>query len=69
MNIMFRNFSLFTAFACLMFPSISFAGGFWYGFQKYWSGFLADQDGVVMTVLGAGLIGMFIIVGGGKWKK
>ena len=65
---MFRNLSLFTAFLWLVLPTPSYASGFWYGFQKYWTGFLGEQDGVLLTVLGAGLLGGLIIASG-KWKR
>ncbi|WP_020470317.1 hypothetical protein [Zavarzinella formosa] len=65
---MFRYLSLFTAFLWLLLPTPSYASGFWYGFKKYWAGFLADQDGVVMTVIILGIVGV-LIISSGKWKK
>lgn len=66
---MFRNFCYLTGLLWLLLPTPSYAASFWSGFKKYWGGFLAEQNGVVMVVLGVGAFGVAIIMFGGKWKK
>ena len=45
------------------------AGGYWSQFSDYWFGRLRQQSGMVLVVLGAGALGIAIIVCGNKWKK
>ena len=49
-------------------PTPAFAGGYWTAFTKYWWSFVADTDGVVVTVLIVGVIALLIITRG-KWAK
>jgi len=65
---MFRHLSLFAALLCLAFPAPSHAAGFWHGFQKHWSTFIAEQNGVVVLAVIVGIIGVLIICSG-KWKR
>lgn len=52
----------------LVTPTPAFAGSFWTGFTKYWSSFIGDADGVVVTVLVIGAIALLIITRG-KWGR
>ncbi len=65
---MFRHLSLFAVFLCLALPTPSYASGFWYGFQKHWTTFIAEQNGVVIMVIVVGVVGVLIITSG-KWKR
>ena len=49
-------------------PAPAFAGQYWAGFKKFWSGYLGQTSGVVMTVVVVGAIALFIITRG-KWGK
>ena len=68
---MFRPLCLFTVLFWLSMPTPSFAAsaGYWYNFKKYWTDFLGAQNGVVMTVMVVGAIGVTIIMFGGRWKR
>ena len=58
-----------TAAGCLLAaPSPVFASSYWAGFKKFWTSFIADTDGVVVTALIVGLASLFIITRG-KWGK
>jgi membrane protein YdbS with pleckstrin-like domain len=52
----------------LLVPTPAFAGGYWTAFTKYWSSFVADADGVIVTVIIVGIISLLIITRG-KWAK
>ncbi|HEX3148779.1 MAG TPA: hypothetical protein VHR66_11890 [Gemmataceae bacterium] len=52
----------------LLIPTPAFAGGYWTAFTKYWSGFVSNADGVIITVLVVGVISLIIITRG-KWAK
>ena len=52
----------------LLVPTPAFAGGYWAAFAKYWSSFIADADGVIVTALVVGVISLLIITRG-KWAK
>jgi hypothetical protein len=52
----------------LLLPTPAFAGAYWSGFSKYWTSFVANADGVVLTALLIGVISLFIITRG-KWSK
>jgi hypothetical protein len=60
--------ALAAAGCLLLAPTPAHASTYWYAFKKFWSNFLGDQNGVVMTVLIIGLISLFIITRG-KWRK
>jgi hypothetical protein len=61
--------AVIAAAGCLLVaPTPAFAGGYWTGFQKFWSAFLANTQGVVGTAIIVGLISLFIITRG-KWSK
>jgi hypothetical protein len=61
--------AVIAAAGCLLVaPTPVFAGGYWTGFQKFWSSYIANTSGVVMTALLVGLISLFIITRG-KWSK
>ncbi len=45
-----------------------FARSYWGGFIDHWSKAFQNQDSVVLVVLGAGVVGVFIITRA-KWKK
>ena len=49
-------------------PAPAFAGSYWTGFKKYWSSFIGQASGVVITALVVGAISLFIITRG-KWGK
>lgn len=63
-----RPAAIAAASLSLLLPSPAFAGGYWSAFAKYWSGFVADADGVIITVLIVGVISLIIITRG-KWAK
>jgi len=42
--------------------------GYWQGFKKFWSDYLSQTDGVVLTVLVIGAVSLIIITRG-KWAK
>ena len=52
----------------LLQPSPLLAAGFWSGFKHYWFSFFGAQNGIVMSVIGLGLLGIFIVTRG-KWRK
>ena len=52
----------------LLAPTPAFAGGYWTSFTKFWSAFVSDADGVIVTVLIVGVISLIIITRG-KWAK
>jgi len=57
------------AAACLLAaPTPVFASGYWHGFVKFWTSFVARTDGVVLVALIVGVISLFIITRG-KWGK
>jgi hypothetical protein len=59
----------FLAAGCLLSaPTPAFAGAYWNGFKKFWSDFLMQTDGVVLTALLVGAVSLFIITRG-KWIK
>ena len=61
--------AVLAAAGCLLLvPSPAFAGGYWRGFQKYWSSYIGNTSGIVMTALVVGAISLFIITRG-KWSK
>jgi len=51
-------------------PTALFAAetDYWSGFEEFWTGGLKRTSGVVLTVLGVGVVSMFIITRS-KWKK
>jgi len=63
-----RPAALLAAGLLLLAPRPAFAGGYWYGFKSFWLSFVRDTDGVVITALVVGAIGLFIITRG-KWLK
>jgi hypothetical protein len=44
------------------------APGYWSRFKGYWSGVFANQSGVALVVVLAGIVSLFIITRG-KWRK
>ena len=61
--------AVLAAAGCLLVaPTPAFANGYWTGFQKFWSSYLANTSGVVGTVIVVGIISLFIITRG-KWNK
>lgn len=52
----------------LLTPQPSFASGYWTSFKKYWSDYVGQQNGIVMTVLVVGVISVFIVTRG-RWRK
>jgi hypothetical protein len=63
-----RPAALAAAGLLLLAPTPLYAAGYWTGFKKFWTSFLADADGVVITAIVVGLISLFIITRG-KWIK
>lgn len=63
-----RPAAIAAAVSLLLAPAPAFANGYWTGFKRFWSSFLADVDGVVLTALVVGAISLFIITRG-KWGK
>ena len=49
-------------------PAPVLASEYWTGFKKFWGGYVAQQNGVVMTALIVGVISVFIVTRG-RWKK
>jgi hypothetical protein len=45
----------------LLAPAPAFAGGYWYGFKKFWTDFVAEQEGVVLVAVIVGIISLIII--------
>jgi hypothetical protein len=45
----------------LLAPTPAFASGYWIGFKRFWTDFVADQDGVVVVALIVGAISLLII--------
>ncbi|HEY8505518.1 MAG TPA: hypothetical protein VIL46_13120 [Gemmataceae bacterium] len=41
---------------------------YWYGFLRYWSKSLVEQDGIILTVVVVMVVSIFIITRG-KWRK
>jgi len=56
-----RPAALLAAGLTLLAPAPAFAGGYWYGFKRFWTDFVADQDGVVVVALIVGAISLLII--------
>jgi len=56
-----RPAALAAAGLSLLLPAPAFAGGYWYGFKRFWTDFVADQDGVVVVALIVGAISLLII--------
>ena len=52
----------------LLAPAPAFAGSYWEGLKRYWTGFVGNASGVVITALVVGAISLFIITRG-KWGK
>ena len=45
----------------LLAPAPAFAGGYWYGFKKFWTDFVGEQDGVVVVAILVGIVSLLII--------
>jgi hypothetical protein len=56
-----RPAALLAAGLPLLAPANAFAGGYWIGFKRFWTDFVADTDGVVVVALLVGAISLFII--------
>ena len=57
------------AVGCLLVGSTpAFASGYWYGFKRFWTDYIAQTDGAILTAIVVGLISLFIITRG-KWAK
>ena len=56
-----RPAALLAAGLLLAIPSPAFAGGYWYGFKKFWTDFVAEQDGAVLVAVIVGIISLLII--------
>ena len=56
-----RPAAFLAASLMLIAPAPAFAGGYWYGFKKFWTDFLAEQDGVVVVAIIVGIISLLII--------
>ena len=56
-----RPAALLAAGLLLFAPTPAFAGGYWIGFKKFWTDFIADTDGVVLIALIVGVISLLII--------
>jgi hypothetical protein len=64
-----RPAALAAAGCLLSAPAPALAGsGYWQGFKKFWSDYLFQTDGIVLTVLIIGAVSLFIITRG-KWQK
>ena len=44
------------------------AGGYWYGFKRFWGGIFGSVGGVVLIALAVGATSLIIITRG-KWRK
>jgi len=56
-----RPAALAAAGLLLLAPAPAFAGGYWYGFKRFWSDFVGDTDGVVTVAIVVGIISLLII--------
>ena len=56
-----RPAALLAAGLTLLAPAPAFASGYWYGFKRFWTDFLADQDGVVIVAVLVGIVSLLII--------
>ena len=56
-----RLSALLAASLLLLAPAPAFAGGYWYGFKKFWTDFVAEQEGVVLVAVIVGIISLLII--------
>lgn len=56
-----RPAALAAAGLLLALPAPAFAGGYWYGFKKFWTDFVAEQDGAVLVAIVVGIISLLII--------
>jgi len=63
-----RPAAIAAAASMLLAPTPVFAGQYWEGFKRYWTGFVGNASGVVITALVVGAISLFIITRG-KWAK
>lgn len=63
-----RPAALAAAGLVLLAPAPAFAGAYWTGFKRFWSDYVGQANGVVLTVLVVGAISLFIITRG-KWAK
>jgi hypothetical protein len=63
-----RPAALLAAGCLLLTPAPAFAGSYWHGFKKFWTDFLGQTDGVVLTVIVVGIVSLIIITRG-KWVK
>jgi hypothetical protein len=43
-------------------------GSYWSGFVDHWEKVFQQQNGIAMTIVGVGLLALFIITRG-KWQK
>jgi len=56
-----RPAALLAAGLLLLAPAPAFAGGYWYGFKRFWTDFIADQDGAIVVALIVGAVSLLII--------
>jgi len=56
-----RPAALLAAGLLLLAPTPAFASGYWTGFKRFWTDFIADQDGVVLVAIVVGIISLLII--------
>ena len=56
-----RPAALVAAGLPLIAPAPAFASGYWHGFKRFWTDFIADQDGVVVVAIIVGIVSLHII--------
>jgi hypothetical protein len=56
-----RSAALAAAGLLLLAPAPAFAGGYWYGFKRFWTDFVGDADGVVVVAILVGIVSLLII--------
>jgi hypothetical protein len=56
-----RPAALAAAGLLLLAPAPAFAGGYWYGFKRFWTDFVGDADGVVVVAILVGIVSLLII--------
>jgi hypothetical protein len=59
-----RPAALLAAGLTLIAPAPAFAGGYWYGFKRFWTDFVGEQDGAVVVAIIVGIISLLIITRG-----
>lgn len=56
-----RPAALLAAGLVLLAPAPAFASGYWSGFKRFWTDFVAEQEGAVLVAVVVGIISLLII--------